>query len=252
MEKKGQVTIFIIIAIVIVVAAVLVYSFYPQIKSGLGIGLKNPQAFIQECIEEEIEDAVEKISLQGGSIEPEHYIFHDDQKVEYLCYTGEYSKICSIQRPLLKSHIEDEIEDEIEDDVSNCFDSLKNSYEKKGYDVILKTGVMKIELLPKRIVSIFNYSLTLTKGDTESYKSFEVILNNNLYELVAITDSIIDWEATYGDAETTVYMNYYHDLKVEKTLKSDGTKIYILTDRNRGNKFQFASRSLVLPPGYPI
>ncbi len=32
--------------------------------------------------------------------------------------------------------------------------------------------------------------------------------------------------------------------------KTDGTKIYILTDKNSGDKFQFASRSVVIAPGY--
>jgi hypothetical protein len=45
-------------------------------------------------------------------------------------------------------------------------------------------------------------------------------------------------------------MNYYHDLKVEKKKQLDGTNIYILTDRNNENKFQFASRSVAWPPGY--
>jgi len=77
-----------------------------------------------------------------------------------------------------------------------------------------------------------------------------VILNNNLYELVSIVNSILNWEARYGDSETTIYMNYYHDLKVEKKKQSDGSTIYILTDRNTLDKFQFASRSVAWPPGY--
>jgi hypothetical protein len=75
-------------------------------------------------------------------------------------------------------------------------------------------------------------------------------LNNNLYQLVNIADSIIDFESIYGDSETTIYMNYYHDLKVEKLKQIDESTIYILTDRTDGNKFQFASRSYAFPPGY--
>ncbi len=251
MEKKGQVTIFIIIAIVIVVMGVLIYMFFPQIKTTLGVGVKNPQIFIEECIEEEIEDAVEMVSLQGGSIDPENYILYDNEKVEYLCYTGEYFKLCTIQQPLLKRHIEREIENEIESKVEFCFNSLEESYKKKGYEVNLQEGPTKVELLPQRIVSTFNYDLTLTKEDTEKYDSFSVVLNNNLYELISIANSIIDWEATQGNAEPTIYMVLYSDLKVERKIPED-TKIYILTNKNIGNKFQFASRSLVFPEGYRV
>ena len=50
--KKGQVTIFIIVAIIIVVLAVLIYLFFPQIKSAIGAGAQDPQSFMQSCMEE--------------------------------------------------------------------------------------------------------------------------------------------------------------------------------------------------------
>lgn len=251
-NKSGQVTIFIIIAILIVGGGVLIYIFYPQIKTTLGGVEETPQSYIQTCIEGSIKEAVDKSSLSGGSINPEHYVLYDDSKVEYLCYTNEYYKPCVVQQPMLKQHVESEIKNDINDEVEACFNSLKESYEKKGYSVGLTKGDKKVELLPKRIVSTFDYSLTLTKGDTQKYESFIVILNNNLYELVAIANSIIQLETLYGDAETTIYMTYYHDLKVEKNLIGSGEKVYVITDRNTGNKFQFASRGQVWPAGYPI
>ena len=248
--KRSQVTIFIIIAVLIVAFAILIYLIYPDITTDAGFDSKNPNAFIQSCLEEEIENDVEKLSLQGGSLVPEHYIMYNSNKIEYLCYTNEYYKTCVMQQPMLKEHIESEIKNEIEDEAEDCFNSLKENYEKKNYNVNLKTGETNIELLPKRIVATFNSSLTLTKDGTEKYDSFRVVLNNNIYELVSITNSILNWEARYGDSETTLYMDYYRDLKVEKKKQTDGTTIYILTDRNNGNKFQFASRSVAWPPGY--
>ena len=255
MEKRGwgkraQVTIFIIVAIIIVAIGVLIYSFYPQIKSSIGAGEKNPPSYIQTCLEDEIKNAVNKLSLQGGSISPENYVMYYNNKVEYLCYTNEDYNRCVVQQPMLKQHIESEIKNEIESSVSSCFASMKSSYEKRGYGVSLSSGDRRIELLPKRIVGTFNYSFSLTKDSTERYDSFPVVVNNNLYELVAIANSIIDWEVAYGDVETTLYESYYHNLRVEKKAKSDGSKIYILTDLDTRNKFQFASRSMVLPGGY--
>jgi hypothetical protein len=211
---------------------------------------KNPPSFIQSCIENDIKEAVTKVSLQGGSIAPENYVMYNNNKVEYLCYTEEFYRNCVVQQPMLKSYIELEIRDAIENNVESCFTSLKESYEKQGYDVSLKRGDKKIELLPLRIIATFNYSLTLTKGSTQKYDSFVVMLDNNLYELISIANSIIEWETTYGDADPTVYMTYYSDLKVEKNLRGSGDKVYILTDRNIGNKFEFAIKGQIWPAGY--
>ncbi len=248
MEKKGQVTIFIIIAIVIVVMGVLIYMFFPQIKSTLGVGVKNPQAFIEECIEEEIEDAVEMVSLHGGDINPTFFSTFNNVNIKKLCYTSQYCEFCSIQEPQLKSHIEQEIENEIESKVEFCFNSLEESYKKKGYDVNLQKGLVPVgvELLPERIVSTFNYDLTLTKGDTERYDSFNVILNNNLYELISIANSILTLETMLGGTNVNIYMEIYPNLQVQERLLGDYTKIYIITNREKENKFQFASRSKVL------
>lgn len=251
--KYGQTTLFIIIGLVIVAIALLVYFLVPGIRTGLVSSEENPPKFIQTCLEDSVEKVVEELSTHGGSIVPEHYIVYDGDRIEYLCYTEEDYLPCVVERPLLKKHIEEEITNSIKDEAKTCFDELEKSYRDKGYAVDLRRGAMDVELLPKRIVINFGSSMKIAKGDDQkSYDTFKILLNNNLYELVAIANSIIEWETIYGDAETTTYMNYYHDLKVEKKKQIEGSTIYILTDRNNGKRFQFASRSMPFPPGYGL
>jgi len=251
-SKHGQITIFIIIAVIIVAAVTLVFFFFPQILVNLGFLTNNPQTFMQNCIEDSAKEVVEKISLQGGSLEPENSILYQDNPVEYLCYTDQFYLTCVMQQPLLRQHIEFQIKEGIESSKETCFDSLKESFERQGYSVELSSGETNVELLPERIVINFENPITLTKESSERFERTSVILNNNLYELIGIANSILNWEARFGDAETTTYMSYYKDLKVEKKLQSDGSTIYILTNRDSGNKFQFASRSVAWPPGFGI
>jgi len=251
-NNKGQVTLFIIIALVVVALGILIYLFFPKIKTALVSQTESPELFIQQCLEPSIKSAVQTLALQGGNLEPELYIIYEGKKVGYTCYTEEYYKTCVVQQPMLIRHIQNEIETNIKNKVTSCFDDLEKNYQQKGYTVNLQHGTFVVELMPKRIVLTSTDSLTLTKTNTDKYDKFNVVLNNNLYELTSIANSITEWETRYGDAETTSYMTYYKDLKVEKKLQQDGTKIYILTDRNNGNKFQFASRSVVLPPGYGV
>ena len=252
MGKRGQVTIFIIIGIAIIAIGVLIYAFYPQIQSLIKPESKNPAAFMQTCLEDEIEDTVEILSLQGGSVEPEGYYLYEGNKLKYLCYTNQDYQLCGIQISFLRNHIETEIENEIAEEIDACFTDLKDSYEKQGYDVSLTKGNTTVELLPEKIMTTLTHELALTRGDTERYETFRIVLNNNLYELVNIARNIITWETSYGDSETTIYMDLYHHLKVEKHKSDDGSKIYIVTNRNTEDKFQFASRSVVWPPGYGL
>ena len=251
--NRGQVTVFIIIAIIIIGAAFSIYLLVPKAQTGAVFDATNPSGFIQTCLEDEIERTVDLVSSQGGSVEPEFFFTYQGEKIEYLCYTAENYATCVVQQPLLKQHIESEVKKDISEEVETCFSNLQENYRGEGYTVNLQTGSTKVELLPKRVATKFeDYVLTVTKGETKRYDSFIVVLNNNLYELTSIANSIIESETTYGDVETTTYMTFYKDLKVEKKNQEDGTTIYVLTDRNTEKKFQFASRSVVFPPGYGI
>jgi hypothetical protein len=248
-RKKGQATVFIILALVIVAIIALIYFFFPQIKSTIAGTTQNPNQYMQDCLEKDLSQTVELISLQGGSVNPENYVLYESNKIDHLCFTNEYYKQCVVQIPLLKEHIEKEIEKTIKQKAIQCEDALVESYKSKGYSVNLKNKTFITEVIPDRIVVSFS-GLTLTGKDSKRYDSIRVVLNNNLYELLSITNSIIRWEASYGSAETTLYMNYFQNIKVEKKKQSSGSTVYILTERDTENKFQFASRSIVLPPGF--
>jgi len=251
MKKSGQVTIFIILGVIIVAIAVLIFLFYPQIKSTLGFGEQSPSGYMQNCIEDSLTESIQKVSVQGGSLEPQHYFLYKDQKLEYLCYTEEYFLTCVMQQPMLKSHIEAEIKTNIQKDVGTCLESLKENYRKLGYNVQADEKDFNVELLPKFVVLNLGNSFSLTKGEeTQNYETMKISVNSDMYELISIANSILNWEASYGSAETTTYMNYYHNLKVEKIKQSEGTTVYILTNRDSEDKFQFASRSIAWPAGY--
>jgi len=257
-NSRGQVTIFIIIAVLIIALGVLVYMFYPKIFSGAETETKNPSAFIQECMEEKIQDTVEIVSLQGGSVNPTfYYDYYDNDEnklyiVEYLCYTNQYYQLCIVQQPMLIQQLQSEIEKEIQSDSEACFNSMKKSYENKGYGVDLEKGVTEVRIEPGKIIVDYNGKLILTKGEVQVYQNFEMEMNSNLYKMLNIATGIIYWETTQGDAPTDTFMDLY-DLKIEKQPQIDGTKVYIISEFGDGkDKFQFASRSLVRPQGIEL
>ena len=247
--EKGQVTIFIILALVIIVIGVLIYAFLPGLKSTTSLDTKNPAAYIESCIEDDVEEIVQTLSLQGGEINPEGTIKYMGHNIKYLCYSEEDMKFCNVQQPLLESSIEKEIKTAINPIINSCFDTLKEDFDKKGYNVNLKKEDFSVEILPGRILFDLDYELTLSKGSTEIYESFNIFLNNNLYQLISIAESIVEKEAAFGDADTLAYMMMYKNMKVEKLKQTDETKIYILTNKDTGEVFQFASRSLAFPQG---
>ena len=249
-NKRGQVTIFIIIALVIVALAVLIYFLYPRIFSSASFDAQNPEKYLQECIEKDLQESIEILSSQGGDFNPTNYYLYLGEKLKYLCYTNEYYKLCTVQEPFLQNSIESKISENISTKINECWNFLIETYEGKGYSVSDKIGTTKTEILPERVILRFiDYELSVTKADVETHKSFNIILNNNIYELLEIATNIVEWETSLGDADMWAYMMFFKHIKAEKIKQTDDTKVYIITNKDTGEKFQFASRTLAFPPG---
>ncbi len=250
MEKRGQVAIFVIIAIVIVVAGILVYMFLPQARNLIS-GEVTPTEFIQRCVEDEVQRGVEILSKQGGYLEPEGYIMYQDNKVKYLCYTAQYYLPCKVQQPLIKRHFERELEGMIAAKTAECLSEMKRNYESRGFEVDGgDESSVGVDIIPGVMNILVSAPMTISRGgDVQRFNSFNVNYPSRLYEILAISHSIIDFEATLGDTSTDLYYAYYPNLVIYKNKLGDGTTIYKVRDVTTREEFNFASRSLAWPGG---
>jgi len=70
--------------------------------------------------------------------------------------------------------------------------------------------------------------------------------------LLMISTSIVDYESTYGDAETSLYVNYYPNLRIEKMKLGDGSTIYTVNDvvSAQSNLYKLIARNYHLPEDF--
>ncbi len=246
-SKRSQVTIFIILAIAIILVLLLLFVGRDQLTTLL-TGT-SPVNTIRNCVLDSLEPALEVVSLQGGSLNPENYYLYLDNKVDYLCYTEENYAKCVMQKPLLKQSIEKDLKEYISPRAKSCVEAVKQSLAEDGYQVSAKEPEITVSLIPSTVLVEIKTDLRFTKDTTETHESIKVDTDSKLYDFAMVASSISNWEARYGDSETMNYMIYYPDLKVEKKKQGDGTTVYILTDRPSLDKFMFASRSVAVPAG---
>ena len=249
--KRGQVAIYIIAAIVIVALVVLGVSFYPRL-GGIFSQEISPNTYLKNCIEPEIKPAVEILSKQGGYRNPDGLIEYNGKKIKYLCYTSENYKTCNVQQPMIKSNFEKELNNVIKPKADQCARNLISEYGKRGFRVISSSVSSRVEIVPEKIKVVISAPMTITKDSTQTFNEFEVNIGSEMYNLLFTASSIIDYEASLGDSATELYLQYYPDLKIEKTKLSDGTKIYRLSNVVTNEEFVFASRSLAWPAGYGL
>ena len=243
MEKRGQVTLFIILGLIIV-AGILVFFLWVQPTYILN---KTGAIGFEGCVEGVVEDAIAELELKAGFINPQFTYSYNGEELTYLCYTNDYYQTCTVQVPFLKNTFDEQMEIFIRDDVDACYENSIDELKAQGYSVT--SGVVNYDVMIEPSIVRVEIDAPTTVGGSQ-FARFNVKVNSPVYEMVMIATSLLQFETKYGDADTTSMMEFYPDYVISKMKRSDGTTIYSLTHKELGNKFQFASKSLVWPAGY--
>jgi len=260
-SKRSQVTIFIIIGMLIVASIALFLvarsGIIPQLQWK---GATSPESFLETCLQDKIRESEKIILKQGGYINNENsptkdFLFEGEStatKVSYLCYSGENYFQCVNQEPLLFQHIEDEIKDYISDDVRDCFEDLKDSLRKQGYQITNdEYNNFDVQIKSDRISVDINAEITMTKADdTSNYKNFKVETASKIYELILVVQEAVNKEAADCDFNYVGYMLLYPKFEIEQFLTRDSSKIYSVRLKGSDEEFRFAVRGCVTPPGW--
>lgn len=257
-NRRGQVTIFIIIAVVIValIATFLILRNNAVIPQIGGQQEQNPASFLQSCMEKKVEEATKLISSQGGYVNnPLNKTFkftneNSAADISYLCYTLDYYVPCVNQEPMLIQHLKKEVKDYISDDVKNCFDELTASLNQQGYTVDSKYNGFDIGLTEGRLEVLIDGKISLTKtGATSNYENLNISFQSKFYDTALVVQEIVSQEARFCNFEYIGYMLLYPQWEISKLRTSDSTIIYTVQNKNSLDAFRFAIRGCAIRPG---
>jgi hypothetical protein len=250
--NKGQVTIWVILALVIVATIILFLFFSRQIRDPtlVSISDQNPEQFISKCVKNNVNEVVDLMLPKGGFVNPEHTRLYEDTEIAYLCYhRGNYNP-CINQHPLLLTEMKQEIENYISPRIENCFEDYKIESEKRGVEVSMDDMDMKVILIPRKIFVNIDRDLVLNQfGESSSFSEFDIEVINPIYDIARVAMEIVNQEAQYCNFEYVGYMILYPDFKISKFPMSDSSDIYTIVHKDSEKKMNLAVRSCAIPPG---
>lgn len=259
--EKGQVTIFIIIAVVIVVGAILFFALTDVGGNivdnivGRGGGEFDIEYEFSNCVldNEVIDSELKSILFNGGEKDPSFFYLHEGNKYNYLCYTNEFYKPCVNQKPLLLQSIEKELDEVLSPIVEECLSSLEKKLKDNGFETKKVNSDVIFDITEGNINIKMDTQLSVKKGDSSrTIDGFEIKKPTEIYQLIIVGNSIVEFESNYGDSEIAAYMSVYPNTRVEKLKQGEGTTLYEISDRVTEERFHFASRSYALPAGYGL
>jgi len=243
--KRGQVTLFIIIGLLIV-SLILVFFFWVQPTY---FGERTGSVGFEGCVEDALAKNIDELALKGGFVNVQFGYNFQGEKIPYLCYTNEFYITCTVQKPFLKQHFEESLSAIIRNEVDTCYSNSVNELKSRGLKVV--SGNVEYEILLEPGVARMKIDAPTTVGSS-NFARFNVVVNSPIYDMLMLSTSILQYESELGDSNIDTITLLYPEYFVDKLKQGDGTTIYIMESKTYGTKFKFASRSLAWPAGYDI
>ena len=250
-NKRGQMTIWIIVAIAILVFIILLFIFQRKLNVPVIEKVEeDPKGFISNCVKKYVQESIDIMLPQGGFIKPEHTKMYNGLNVSYLCYNAGNYNPCINEHPLLINEIKEEMKNYIIPRVGQCFEDYKIEIEKREGQVSLGAMNLDIELAPDRIFVSIDKDVNLRiKEQSYNYNEFDIVIINPIYDLSRLAMEIASQEAKYCYFEYAGYMILYPEFKIKRDVLSDSTEIYTLQDKKSRKEMNIAVRSCAIPPG---
>ena len=219
-QKKAQVTIFIIIAIVILAAALFSYFVIFRAPSEIPVEVQPVESYFLDCSSEKAKEAVALAGMQGGYLELPPF----EQGSEYKQFSNYYSFLGTpipywyyvsgnnIQKEQVpsKEKIEGQLSRYLKDRINEC---TLESFIQQGYDIEAKpTSSVSVLIKDSSIEITINKEIRLSKGDIRAtITNHKTSFSSNFGALYKEAKEIYDYEQENMFLENyaldTLYLN---------------------------------------------
>jgi len=224
MKKKGQVTIFIIIAIILIASISLYFIFRDSLSSdeGLSPDVENVYLFVEECLENVGEDVIYTIGQGGGYYFPP--ALSTDSGIAYYSSNGENYMPS-------KEQIEDEISYFTS---SKLFFCVRNFVDFPEFEITQREIKTKTEIKDEEVILDVKYPISITKGkSTTIIEDFEVEIPVRLGVVYDSVLGFIDEGVEDGICLSCLLdISETNDLFVDMFDYDEETVIFIFKDEN--------------------
>ena len=239
--KRGQVTVFIIIGIVLVALFGLIYVLLadnnvepvPVLTTSSESGAV--KKFVENCLEESSKNAIDTVASQGGYINPPHpYFTLDIFKVPYY-----FDKKILLQPDI--NIIADEINFFIEEDIGSCLTGIKEF----PWKITMEEHQVKSSILEKEVFVQLNLPLTLSIGDSAStLQDFSVKMDSQLSRAINIHESILKEQEKEPNVIRLSHLMELSDESVVDIYMEhlDGTVFYYISFPEDDLVYRFAAK----------
>mgnify|MGYP001574177548 CR=1 FL=1 len=253
-SKKGQITIFVIIALIIVVAIALFFALKQVSISPGGGGIfggplsgQQTQTYIEDCAKKATSEILPEMYLKAGFINPSPFFIYDGEKIGYLCYTPFKNQLCINKHPVLNKEVEKVITDYITPKIQKCFSDIKEQLRDSDFRDSPAIDI-NVFVEDKKIAVKIKKDIAYTFNDNSVQLSiFNTEVDSAFFDFIKLSSQIIDEELDCDcekescNADITRLNKNNREFEITKPVyTSEGIEIYNIKEILTQNEFKFA------------
>ncbi len=243
MEKRGQITVFIILGILLLFILIFIFFARDQVlksftkntnvEQKLELESKLIQEEITKCSLQESNKALSLLLSQAGFLTPTHYVTFYGQKFVYLCTKTVEQEGCT-QEIISKHALEERLTAYLQEHVPSCLDL--SAFKSTDYHLTVGDFNVASTINQKNILLQFTYPITLSQGTfTVSKDQFTQTIDYPLGEVLDLSTDILNAEAQNKEFDVLAAKNYEITLR-----RPSPDTLYIIKPNGYDAKFQFA------------
>ncbi len=211
MSKRGQLTIFIIIGILLVIVLLAAYTiFSPKITDDISaakgeVSLKSSvTSKIEACIEEKAKEGLILIGAQGGVIDQQ--FLSQFQQVEYFDYNRTFYYVDGAALSPTTKEIEAQIENDLLKHLPNCINDLY-FLQEQGFSITQEMPTVDVTIGEEKVLIDVSYPLDIIQKRPEelireaeivSINKFQVTIPVRLGKILALADKVLQQQVENG------------------------------------------------------
>lgn len=256
-DKRGQITIFIIAGVTILLIIVVGGFIIPNLRSNEAeVEIQEQQtllsstqsviSYVNLCLKSVAEEGITKLGLQGGYINlPDNTFSTSTYNTSYLYFEG-INQIPTINQ------IENELANFILDNIEGCvdFSIFKN--------IVIQSNLKETNVKVTRDKVIFNLEWPLTlslEGINKQIKDFNVNLNLEFMDVYKTVHNIVKATENHPIIIDNLLLISQNVSFIDYVVKDDDKVIYLIleneSESNQPYYFLFATKIVALESNFP-
>ena len=249
MKKRGQVTTFMIVGLVILIIFVILFMLRDSILEGIKgaegtkqilNGVVEEMDFkIADCIDKEADAAIITLGKQGGTFTLTNFRDFTGEKINYLCFGMPDSDKCS-NSGLTRIELENELTNYLTPRVKNCV-NIESFRDDQRYEMQVGDFEFKTNIFDKSVLFNITYPITLKRKEIEAKVfGFSKTVESPLGLIQNVVSDILNIESEFGSFDNVMYtLSKKSEFTIIQKRPIPDT-IYVITHRDYPYEFQFA------------